>query len=146
VPPIFDERNTTDDSRHSHQQVALRAKSQEASNNERLGSITMSAYVIVEFTVKDPDVYREKYAAIAGQTAKDHGGEVIAAGNWEVLHGHGSLTSGALVRFADHETALGWYNSPEYQELIAVRSIVMDVRFSLLDGLPTSTEGEKESA
>ena len=30
----------------------------------------MSAYVIVEFTVKDPDVYREKYAGNAGQTAK----------------------------------------------------------------------------
>ena len=35
----------------------------------------MSAYVIVEFTVKDPDIYREKYAPIAGQTAKEHGGE-----------------------------------------------------------------------
>ena len=102
--------------------------------------------VIVEFTVKDPDVYREKYAPIAGQTAKEHGGEVLAAGNWEVLHGNGSLTSGALVRFADRETALGWYNSPEYQQLIEVRGIAMDVRFSLLDGLPTSTEGERESA
>ena len=30
----------------------------------------MSAYVIVEFTVKDPDVYREKYSRNAGQTAK----------------------------------------------------------------------------
>ena len=59
----------------------------------------MSAYVVVEFTVKDPEMYREKYAPIAGQTAKEHGGEVIAAGNWEVLHGDGSLTSGALVRF-----------------------------------------------
>ena len=36
----------------------------------------MSAYVIVEFTVKDPEIYREKYAPIAGQTAKEHGGEV----------------------------------------------------------------------
>ena len=35
----------------------------------------MSAYVIVEFTVKDPEMYREKYAPIAGQTAKEHGGE-----------------------------------------------------------------------
>ena len=35
----------------------------------------MSAYVIVEFTVKDPDVYREKYSRNAGQTAKEHGGE-----------------------------------------------------------------------
>ena len=45
----------------------------------------MSAYVIVEFTVKDPDVYREKYAGIAGKTAQEHGAEVLAAGNWEVL-------------------------------------------------------------
>ena len=45
----------------------------------------MSTYVVVEFTVKDPEMYREKYAPIAGQTAKEHGGEVIAAGNWEVL-------------------------------------------------------------
>ena len=105
----------------------------------------MSAYVVVEFTVKDPDVYRDRYAPNAGQTAKEHGGEVIAAGNWEVLHGNGSLTSGALVRFPDRETALGWYNSPAYQQLIEVRSIAMDVRFSLLDGLPAPTEDQKDS-
>jgi uncharacterized protein (DUF1330 family) len=106
----------------------------------------MSAYVIVEFTVKDPEMYREKYAPVAGRTAKEHGGEVIAAGDWEVLHGDGSLTSGALVRFTDRETARKWYNSPEYQQLIEVRGIAMDARFSLLDGLPTSTEGVRESA
>jgi uncharacterized protein (DUF1330 family) len=97
----------------------------------------MSAYVIVEFKVKDPEIYSNKYAPIAGQTAKEHGGEVVAAGNWEFLYGDGSLTSGALVRFADREAALGWYNSPEYQELIEVRGVAMDVRFSLLDGLPS---------
>ncbi len=105
----------------------------------------MSAYVMVEFTVKDPEIYREKYAPVAGKTAKEHGGEVLAAGNWQFLHGDGSLTSGALVRFVDRETALGWYNSPEYQELLEVRSVAMDARFSLLDGLPTPTEGERES-
>ncbi len=97
----------------------------------------MSAYVIVEFTVKDPEMYREKYGPIAGQTAKDHGGEALANSNWEILHGDGSLTSGALVRFPDRETALKWYNSPEYQQLIDVRSVAMDARFSLLDGLPS---------
>ena len=97
----------------------------------------MSAYVIVEFTVKDPKMYREKYAPTAGQTAKEHGGEVLAGGNWEALHGDGSLTSGALVRFTDRETALGWYNSPEYQQLIDVRNEAMDARFSVLNGIPT---------
>ncbi len=105
----------------------------------------MDAYVVVAFTVKDPDLYGEKYAAIAGRTAKEHGGEVIAAGNWEVLHGDGSLTSGALVWFTDRETALEWYNSPEYQQLIDVRGVAMDARFSLLDGLPTPTEEVRES-
>ena len=106
----------------------------------------MSAYVIVEFTVKDPDIYREKYAGNAGRSAKEHGGEVVAASNWETLHGDPVAASGAIVRFPDHETALSWYNSAEYQQLIEVRSVAMDARFSLLDGIPTSTQGKRESA
>jgi uncharacterized protein (DUF1330 family) len=106
----------------------------------------MSAYVIVEFTVKDPDVYREKYAGNAGKTAKEYGAEILANSNWEILDGAPMLSTGVVVQFPDHETALRWYNSPEYQQLIEVRSIAMDVRSSLLDGLPTSTEGERESA
>lgn len=97
----------------------------------------MSAYVIVEFTVRDPDVYREKYAPNAGKSAQGYGGEVVAAGTWEILHGDAVGTSGAMVRFPDRETALRWYNSPEYQELIGVRSVAMDCRFSLLDGVPS---------
>jgi uncharacterized protein (DUF1330 family) len=106
----------------------------------------MSAYVIAEFTVKDPDTYREKYAGNAGEAAKEYGAEVLANSNWEILHGDGSLTSGALMRFPNHETAIKWYNSPEYQQLIEVRGVAMDVRFSLLDGLPSPTEGERETA
>ena len=106
----------------------------------------MSAYVIAEFTAKDPDVYREKYASSAGKTAKEYGAEALANSNWEILDGDPMLTSGAIMRFPDRETALRWYNSPEYQQLIEVRNIAMDVRFSLLDGIPTSTEAERESA
>ena len=47
----------------------------------------MSAYVIAEFTVKDPDVYREKYASNAGKTAKEFGAEALANSNWEILDG-----------------------------------------------------------
>ena len=106
----------------------------------------MSAYVIVEFTVKDPDVYREKYAGNAGKSAKEYGAEVLANSNWEILDGAPMLSSGVIVQFPDHETALRWYNSPEYQQLIDVRRVAMDVRFSLLDGLPSPTEGERGTA
>jgi uncharacterized protein (DUF1330 family) len=104
----------------------------------------MSAYVMVEFTIKDLAVYREKYAGNAGKTAKEHGAEVIANSNWEILDGETGLSSGAIVQFPDRETALRWYNSPEYQQLIDVRSVAMDARFRLLDGLPTPTEGSRE--
>ena len=105
----------------------------------------MSAYVIVEFTVKDPDVYREQYAAKAGQTAKEHGAEALANSNWELLHGDGSLTSGALMRFPDHDAVIKWYNSQDYQQMIDVRGVAMDARFSLLDGLPTHTADVRAS-
>ena len=106
----------------------------------------MSAYVIAEFTVKDADVYRDKYASNAGKTAKEYGAEALANSNWEILDGDTMLTSGAIMRFPDRETALRWYNSPEYKELIEVRGAAMNVRFSLLNGLRTPTDGERESA
>ena len=105
----------------------------------------MSAYLIVEFTVKDPDLYRDKYAANAGRTAQEYGAEALANSNWELLHGDDSLTSGALMRFPDRESAINWYNSPEYQQLIDLRGVAMDARFSVLDGLPTPTTDEKET-
>jgi uncharacterized protein (DUF1330 family) len=49
------------------------------------------------------------------------------------------------VRFADWETALRWYSSPEYQQLLDVRSVAMDARFRLLDGLPAPTGDEREA-
>ena len=99
----------------------------------------MSAYLVVEFTVKDPDVYRDKYSAKAGQTAKQYGAEPLANGHWEVLDGEPMLSSGAIMRFPDRQAALDWYNSPEYQELIDIRGVGMDARFSLVDGIPDAT-------
>ncbi len=105
----------------------------------------MSAYVIVEFTINDPDVYREKYAARAGQTANAHGAEVIANGDWEILYGDTVGSSGVIVKFPDRAAALRWYHSPEYQQLIDVRGVAMDARFSLLDGLPLPAENKAPS-
>jgi|SRR6187402_1409464 len=96
----------------------------------------MSAYLVVEFTVTDAEVYRDQYSAKAGQTAKKYGAEPVAAGAWEILDGEPTLSSGAIMRFPDREAALSWYNSPEYQELIEVRGAGMDSRFRLVDGMP----------
>lgn len=105
----------------------------------------MSTYLIVEFTVKDADVYRQQYAGKAGKTAQEHGAEVLASSDWEILDGESGRSSGVVVRFPDRETALRWYNSPEYQQLIDARDLAMDARFSLLDGLTRSTDEGRAS-
>ena len=76
-------------------------------------------------------------APTLGRRPNEHRGEVLANSNWEILHGDPMLSSGAVIRLPDHETAVRWCNSPEYQQLIDVRSVAMDARFSLLDGLPS---------
>lgn len=92
----------------------------------------MSAYVVIEFTVKDPSVIRDDYTPTAVQTVKQHGGEPLANSNWENLDGEPTVTQGAMIRFPDHAAALAWYNSPEYQQLLDIRRIGMDARFSLI--------------
>ena len=47
----------------------------------------------------------EKYGPNAGQTAKEQGGEALANSSWEILHGDGSLASGALMRFPERDGA-----------------------------------------
>ena len=59
---------------------------------------------------------------------------MIAAGKWEVLHGDGSLSSGVLVRFTDRDTALGWYNSPQYQAALKIRLRSAKTRVVMLTG------------
>ena len=49
------------------------------------------------------------------------------------------------MQFPDHESALRWYNSPEYEQLIDVRGLAMDARFRLLDGLPAPTKDQGDS-
>ncbi len=104
----------------------------------------MSTYLIVEFTVKDPELYKEHYSVHAGMTAKQYGAKLVANSAWEVLSGDHKFSSGAIMKFPDHETALKWYNSPEYQELIETRGAAMDARFSLLDGVPNPAENESK--
>ncbi|HEY3695814.1 DUF1330 domain-containing protein [Phenylobacterium sp.] len=91
----------------------------------------MTAYVVVELTVQDHDA-REKYSAGAGPTIKAFGGEFLVVGPWSVLTGDAAFTAGAIISFADRETAMRWYNSPEYQALIPLRDAALQSRFRVL--------------
>lgn len=91
----------------------------------------MSAYVVVELTVKNAEM-KDRYSAAAGPVLKQFGGEFIAGGAWTALTGESGFANGAIIRFVDRDTALAWYNSPSYQATFADRAIGIDCRFRLI--------------
>ena len=91
----------------------------------------MSAYIVVELTLKDPEALG-RYRADVGPTLKRFGGEVLVGAPWQVLRGEASYETGTILVFPDRETALAWYNSPEYQALGPVRDQAFNSRFRLV--------------
>jgi uncharacterized protein (DUF1330 family) len=95
----------------------------------------MPAYVIVNVRVKDPELYKE-YAAGAPATIERHGGRYLARGG-EVSVREGSWSPERLVvlEFSDVEAARRWYESPEYQELLAIRQRAADAELVITEGV-----------
>ena len=91
----------------------------------------MAAYVVVHATPKDADKMAE-YGAAAGPMVAAHGGELVARGPGEALHGDSGHAMVVVVKFPSKAAALGWYNSPEYQAIIPTRSAGMDCHFTVV--------------
>ena len=91
----------------------------------------MSAYIVVELTVRDNEA-KNRYSAAAAPILKSFGGEFIAGGTTTVLFGETQFANGAIIRFEDRQKALDFYNSPEYQALLEERAVGIDCRFTLL--------------
>ena len=91
----------------------------------------MSAYIVVEGTVRDKEALG-RYGPQAIASIKQSGGEVLAFGPWELIFGEGGYHNGMIIRFADKDTALAWYNSPAYQALLDIRTAALDCRFRLV--------------
>lgn len=91
----------------------------------------MSAYIIVELTVRDTEA-KNRYSTAAAPILKSFGGSFIAGGALTMLHGDENFANGAIIQFEDRQKALDFYNSPDYQALLADREVGIDCRFSLL--------------
>lgn len=81
----------------------------------------MAAYIIVQYTVTDPDLYRE-YQGGAGATIAAHGGELVAFDvAAETIEGTPPGPQTVVIKFESTEAAKGWYNSDEYQAVVGKR-------------------------
>jgi uncharacterized protein (DUF1330 family) len=74
----------------------------------------MSAYVIVDIEVTDPEGYDE-YKKLAPAAVALYGGKYIARGGKnETLEGDWKANRLVILEFASVEQAKAWLNSPEY--------------------------------
>jgi uncharacterized protein (DUF1330 family) len=95
----------------------------------------MSAYVIANIDVTDPDGYRA-YAEQVGETIAAHGGRYLArGGDCEVLEGDWLAGRVVILQFPTINAARAWYGSPEYQAIKSVRLAHSRGRVLITDGL-----------
>ena len=96
----------------------------------------MSAYVIAQATIKDPEKLKE-YGAIAGPSIKAAGGEIVTAARViDVLAGSYDHERAVIIRFDDAQAARDWYTSDAYQSAIPIREQAMDAVFIIAEAPP----------
>lgn len=81
----------------------------------------MASYLIANYNVTNPEGYTA-YTEVVGPTIFSHGGKILVAGfGGEALEGDpGAVT--VVLEFPTREALQGWYDSPEYKEIIHLRT------------------------
>jgi uncharacterized protein (DUF1330 family) len=96
----------------------------------------MTAYVIADITVTNPDGYAP-YRPLAAQSIASHGGRFIARGGAvETLEGGWTPGRVVVIEFPSMESARRWYDSPEYQAALAIRMANSTGRVIITEGAP----------
>ncbi len=81
----------------------------------------MSAYLLANVDVSDPEAYRE-YVQRNSAVVQQYGGRfVVRGGKVEVLEGEWTTHRVVLIEFPDGAALRAWYNSPEYQAIKPIR-------------------------
>nr|QKW93810.1 phosphopantothenoylcysteine decarboxylase/phosphopantothenate-cysteine ligase [Vitiosangium cumulatum] len=100
----------------------------------------MSAYVLVEITVKDAETY-ERYKQLAPPSIGLYGGRyLVRGGATETLEGTWAPTRFVILEFPSVERARAWWSSPEYAPAKALRQASTNTDMLLVEGLPPGAD------
>ena len=96
----------------------------------------MSAYVIVDIEVQDPNAYAE-YIRIAPATIARFGGRYIArGGRTEQLEGSWEPRRVVILEFESLERARAWWESEEYAPARRLRQSCASADMIVVEGVP----------
>ena len=81
----------------------------------------MASYLVANYNITNSEGYGA-YVAAVGPTIVAHDGKILVAGPDSVaVEGNpGAVT--VVLQFPTREALQGWYDSPEYQEIIHLRT------------------------
>ncbi len=95
----------------------------------------MSAYVIVDVKVNDPERY-ENYKKMVPSSLQAYGGKfLVRGGEFEVLEGDWQPNRIVVLEFDSVERARAWHDSPEYREALELRLAATDSKLLIVDGV-----------
>lgn len=95
----------------------------------------MSAYVIVDIDIFNPEEYRE-YIKLAPATIEAYGGKYLArGGKTEVLEGNWIPKRLVILEFERMEKAKEWLESPEYQPARQMRHRTARTNMVVIEGV-----------
>ena len=80
----------------------------------------MAAYLVGNFKVTNVEGFTE-YRNLVGKTIADHGGEYVVADAKSVPMEGDPAHLSVVLKFPDMDALKGWYDSPEYQEILPLR-------------------------
>ena len=95
----------------------------------------MSAYVIVETDINDPEQYEQYKAASPGAVAAGGGRFVVRGGELAVLEGDWNPSRLVILEFPDLEAAKRFYDSPEYEEAKRLREGAASLNMVAVEGI-----------
>ncbi len=95
----------------------------------------MPAYLIGIFETDEPEKLREYQARVPEVIAQYGGRYVVRGGEHEVLEGQPPGSRYVVVEFADRKQAKRFYNSPEYQAIVGLRTGASHGFLSAVDGV-----------
>lgn len=95
----------------------------------------MPAYVIVDVSIHDPDVYAE-YRRLTPASITAYGGRfVVRGGAVETLEGVWAAERVVVLEFESIARAKEWWNSPEYAPAKALRQRSAATQMILVEGV-----------
>jgi uncharacterized protein (DUF1330 family) len=81
----------------------------------------MAAYFVFNYRVNNREGY-QGYLAAVPKVLEAHGAEILAADfESEVIEGDAGHVT-VVLRFKSKEAARAWYDSPDYQQIAALRT------------------------